>query len=115
MSAMSAAPAMSGPGCERRIIARPADNLLAYAYLRFEREGLLPLIFPEEVPSISWFLGRYQDKDMLTLAAVDGQGGLQGLGWVSHLTAMGAAGRYRKAECGMAFFRGTRGAAAYAG
>jgi hypothetical protein len=93
-----------------------SDDLLAYAYLRMQNEGILPLVFYEEVPSISWFLEKYQEAGTCVLGCyrqLEDRRDLEGLSWINSVTTMGG-GRYRKAEVGQAFFRKVHDPAGYA-
>ena len=88
------------------VAAKPSEQMLAFAYLRFEREGILPMLFYEGVPKLSWFMAQY--SDILSLGCYlkdpDGNTNLAGLGWVNAMTMMGS--KHKKAEVGMGFFRG---------
>jgi hypothetical protein len=90
---------------DRLIVApNPSEQMLAYAYLEFERQGLNKYIWYEGVPSLSWYLAEF--KKMVVLGCyedVDGIAQIRGLGWVNTLTLMG--GKFKKAEVGMAFFK----------
>jgi len=75
------------------------DEVLAHAYLRFQADGLLPMVFSEGETSLRWFLETY--RSMHVVAGMDGER-LAGLGWLNKIIDMGTAGW--KADCGMAFF-----------
>ena len=81
----------------------PTEQMLAYAYLEFERQGLNKWIWYEGVPSLSWYLAEFKKMTVLgCYADVDGTAQIRGLGWINTLTLMG--GNFKKAEVGMAFF-----------
>ncbi len=82
---------------------RLSEQMLAYAYLEWERQGLNKYIWYEGVPSLSWYLEQYKKMTVLGCFVDCGSAQLVGLGWLNTLTIM--AGKYKKAECGMAFFR----------
>lgn len=80
----------------------PSEQMLAYAYLEWERQGLNRYIWYEGVPSLSWYLENFKKMTVLgCFKDVAGVAQLVGLGWLNSLTMMGGA--YKKAECGMAF------------
>jgi hypothetical protein len=81
------------------ILATNHDEILAYAYMRFRKEGLLPDIFSEGETTLTWFLQTY--SQMAVVAAFRGKA-VAGMGWITKVLDMGPAGR--KAEVGMAFF-----------
>ena len=87
-----------------------SDSMLGYAYLRFEAEKLLPLIFHDGVPTLTWFLRRFQEAPELgpvervrTLGCYVGDA-LWGLGWTNAIAQIGQT-PWRKGEVGMACFR----------
>jgi len=92
-----------------RVVPRPSDKMLAFAYLRFDREKLLDRIFYEGVPSISWFLQKYAEIQCFACYRVTGNDQdeieLFGLGWVGAQETL--ANGWKKGEVGMAFFRKT--------
>jgi hypothetical protein len=84
------------------------EVVVAGAYLRFAKEDLLGQIFYEGIPSMVWFLNEFRKPDTHLLGCyqrVGDMADLRGLGWVNKITA-GADG-FRRAEVGIAFFRGT--------
>ena len=101
---------------ELLVLPRPNDQTLATAYLRFENEGSLESLFYEGVPSLLWFVQNFQasERSVLACGHENGKGGydLDGLGWINEVHTM-AAGKFRKAECGMAFFRGAKNTVMY--
>jgi hypothetical protein len=91
------------------VVPRPSDKMLAFAYLRFDREKLLDRIFYEGVPSLTWFLQKYQEIPCLACYRVTGKGQadieLFGLGWIGMQETLVSG--WKKGEIGMAFFRKT--------
>lgn len=84
------------------------DTLLAQAYLTYQKEGTLPVIFYLQVPTIKQFIDAHlQVGQRITLGCfrIDEETGTStfvGLGWVSDSVKMG--GHY-KAEIGIGMFR----------
>lgn len=76
------------------------ESTLAYAYLRLEHEKILPIVFYQEVPTVSWWME--WAKKSLVLGCYRGPD-LVGLGWVNVIDKM--QGGHIKAEVGVAFFR----------
>jgi hypothetical protein len=84
-----------------------SDVILAHAYLRFRADGQLEQIFSEGIPSLTWFLQHYGQAQVLSCFIEESSRmDLVGLGWLNTLTEAGP--QNRKADCGMAFFRGVR-------
>jgi RimJ/RimL family protein N-acetyltransferase len=84
------------------------DELLAFAYMRFEKEGLLKYLFYEgPPPGIKWFLDTFTDAKMDVLGCFErepnGQLTLAGLTWFNSKTRIGHS--FVRSECGQAFFR----------
>lgn len=79
------------------------DVMLAYAYLQFRASGLLPVIFPERVPTLTDFLVQFMGMQVLGcyLDSITGPE-MVGLGWLNSVTEL-ADGR-RRAEIGFGFF-----------
>lgn len=88
----------------------PPEKTLGHAYMRFDVDGLLPVIHYEagpDGPGLLWFLENYTKVTTLAgMVHTKGREEVSGLGWVS---AMGlyANGEYRKAEVGVGYFRAT--------
>ncbi len=83
-----------------------SESMLGWTYLRFEREKLLPVIFHESVPSISWFIKTFTENAAIGCfrqAPGKDQADMVGMGWVNSIMEMN--GGHRKGEIGMAFFR----------
>lgn len=94
-----------------QVVSRCAnDELLAFAYMRFKQEGLLPILFYEKDYTLIEFVQKYMEPATSTLACMIFPGGkadepkLAGIGWINDLTRMGL--NHARANCGMAFFRG---------
>ncbi len=82
------------------------DRMLAHHYERFEREGLLPLIFHEGQQSLFGFLKEYLNPNTYTLGAyvvTDSGWAAAGMGWINRLAPVGD--RFVQADVGHAFFR----------
>jgi RimJ/RimL family protein N-acetyltransferase len=80
------------------------DELLAYAYLRFKEEKLLPYVFYEGDPGLKWFINEFQRLDVLGCFKRE-QGGnlaLAGLCWLNAKVDVGRV--FCKAEAGQGFF-----------
>jgi len=93
--------------CGDLVIARCQDDeVLAYAYSRFKREGLLDLLFYENHYTMYQFISKYLEDKTSTLACftMDSTGtlNLSGIGWINDVTKMGD---FARANSGMAFFR----------
>jgi RimJ/RimL family protein N-acetyltransferase len=85
-----------------------SDDLLAYAYMRFDREGLLPYLFYEgPSPGVKWFLDTFTDPKMDVLGCfergADGKLTLAGLTWFNSKTHVAKV--FTRSECGQGFFR----------
>jgi RimJ/RimL family protein N-acetyltransferase len=84
----------------------PPEALLGEIYLRLAKEDLLGQVFYEGIPSLAWFLERFQkpDTDVLACFRRDGENALlSGLGWINNVKQSNDG--YRRAEVGIAFFR----------
>lgn len=84
------------------------DSLLAQAYLTYQKEGTLPVIFYLKIPTIKEFIDAHMETgSRITLGCfrVDEETNkvdLVGLGWVSDSVRMGG---HCKAEIGIGMFR----------
>lgn len=88
---------------------RPSDVALAAAYMRLSMENLLePLFYDGPPPSLSWFLQTFLDPERPVIGfyrrSDSGGWSLEGFAWWNTIETMGE-GRFRKAECGIGFFR----------
>ncbi len=89
-----------------------SDSLLAAAYLRFQRDELLPVLFYENPMTLLEFLGFYLKPQTYTLGCyrVPAGGGtleLCGMLWINDRIQMGK--KHARANVGMGFFRGSGG------
>lgn len=87
---------------------RVTDSLLAQAYLTYEKEGTLPVIFYLKIPTIKAFIDAHMEVGpRVTLGCFRIDEGsntptFTGLGWVSDSVRIG---KYCKAEIGIGMFR----------
>jgi len=108
MTALAISPYAGRP----RLVLAPVDNqeLLAKLWLRWKQEQLLEIIFHEGVPPLNYFLSEWTSSERATLGCFkdfpDGAAELHGLCWISQTFVM--LGKFRKAEIGMAFVRGSK-------
>lgn len=97
-----------GYKCGDQFVSRcQSDELLAYAYTRFKKEGLLDLLFYENNFTLLQFVMKYMENNTSTLACFQQVGdtiNLCGFGWINEHTKLGPD--HARANCGMAFFRG---------
>jgi hypothetical protein len=99
---------------DQHVVRCQNDEVLAFAYSRFKREGLLPILFYEHQYTLLQFVAKYIDNNTSTLACFQKVWNplkqdefdflLCGIGWINDLTNMGPD--FKRANCGMAFFRG---------
>jgi hypothetical protein len=86
----------------------PKDTALAFVYMTWEKEGLLPVIFHERPVSLTEFLNVYGAPSQITLAAYREGNPIEilGLGWVLDLVRMEGQAPFLKANIGLGFLRG---------
>jgi hypothetical protein len=90
------------------VVPKPNEKAVAYGYLMFDKQGLLPIIFHEGVPSLSWFMDWCRKPDSILLGAYRlPEMELLGFGWIVSQEVLIGKKEFRKAELGEAFFRGT--------
>lgn len=85
----------------------PPETALAYLYSIFEKQGLLPILFHEGVPPLSWFLSTYRKPEISTLGCYrkleDGTAEILGIVWINQSWKIGQ--NWTKREVGMCFVR----------
>lgn len=94
------------------VIPYPEETLLAYAYLRMEREGLIPIVFHESCRGIGWFINEFTKKMPILgmyikerdSGSIDKDLDLVGLSWFNNSIKIGESGK-TKAEAGYVFFK----------
>jgi hypothetical protein len=83
------------------------DELLAYGYLRFQEEKLLPYLFYEGNPGLKWFLDHFGSHKMDVLGCFQKQAkgtvDLAGFTWLNCKSQVGTV--FTKAEVGQGYFR----------
>lgn len=86
---------------ELRVVPRPDEWRLAELYFRFQKDGLLPLMFYHQIPSLSSFLQSFSQEG--TLVCYVGEV-LAGMGWTNNRDRV--CDRINRAEVSEAFFKG---------
>jgi hypothetical protein len=90
----------------------PSESILAYAYLRMEKEGLTGIVFHEGNAGVGWFINTFikQQSILACWFRARNSGNLNddldlaGLAWFNSLVKIGESGK-NKAEAGYVFFR----------
>lgn len=93
--------------CGNLVMARCQDDeVLAYAYSRFKREGILDILFYEQNYSLIQFVQKYLEENTATLACFSkdplGNLNLVGIGWINEFFKMRD---FLRCNAGMGFFR----------
>jgi hypothetical protein len=91
------------------IVPYPTDRFLLEGILRFEREGLMDVIFHEGVPSLLWLLQQFMVKNVILSCFSKSTDKYTHIGfaWLNTAIEIGNTGQ-KKLEVGHAYYRGTR-------